>query len=127
MAVDSQPGPWSDLWDGSQGARKLYEATSFRLSETRETPLLRLSILKNCLNIPSKNRIYESRTSFMLQMPSSYQVVAVAGGTRGNELLKWPEILNMNSNSTILRHQRLTRWDRTSFYEIEMSTRRFGL
>ena len=51
--------------------------------------------------------------------PSSHQVVAVAEGPRGNERLKRPEILNMNGNTTILRHQCVTCMDITSFYKIE--------
>ena len=57
----------------------------------RETPLIRLIILKNCLYIPckgyTKDSIYESNTLFMLVKPLSHQVVAVAA--RGVHLTRF--------------------------------------
>ena len=63
----------------------------------------------------------------MLVNAGSHQVVAVACGATGNERLKKPKGLNVNGNSTTLRHQRMARWDRTSFYKMEISIRWFGL
>ena len=42
----------------------------------------------------------------MFVKPCSNHVAAVAGGARGNERLKRSKRLNVNGNSTTLRHQR---------------------
>ena len=106
--------------------KKFFVANPFSLPENEGNAPFRTDYSKNCLNITCKGYIkyccYESRTSLYVS-----KVAAVAGGARGNERLKRPKRLNVNSNSTILRHQRLTYWDRTSFYDTEMSIRRFGM
>ena len=56
----------------------------------------------------------------LLVKPSSHQVVAVAGGAvHGMNDWKGPK--------RTLRHRRQTRWDRTSFYKIDLSIRRHSL
>ena len=51
----------------------------------------------------------------------SFEVLEGANDSKGQKKL------NVNSNSTALQHQRLTYWDRTSFYKIEISIQRFVL
>ena len=64
----------------------------------------------------------------MLLQPGSRQFIAVTGVARvyGNERLKRPKRLNVNGNSTTLRHQQVTRWDRASFFKIEISIQWFA-
>ena len=57
---------------------------------------------------------------FMLVMPCSHQVVAVARGARRSERIQRRKKLNVRGNSMTLRHLRLTHWDRTSFDKLEL-------
>ena len=99
--------------------------TPFSHLENESNALLKTNHSKNCITfrvkvILYKHCTYESRL-FLVVKPCAHQVVAVAGGARGNKQLKGPNQLNVNSNSLTLQHSKLICWDRTSLYKTEIS------
>ena len=92
---------WSRVpWGFGDAAPKevFWQPRSFAFRKRRETPLLGLIILRISLTFRFYKKCFMDQGHlFTLVKPSSY------------EQLKRPKTLNVNGNSTILRHRRLIR------------------